>query len=182
VPADELDEVVRSKLLERRVAMASGMLDDLEVSDLSATLMTLDATGDEHIELRLNACQGAIEAGLTLVDVIDVLGVPVWTTALGVVSGGPVAVLAAGARRLMARHARLHLREPDDSVSGRAMDIERAVAHQAARRAAFYRRLAAFTGRTPAEIEAEWAVGRYLDAEDAISLGYADDVAGPPAP
>ena len=169
-----LTDDVRSALLARRVVMVSGELDLAKASELSATLMTLDALGDDHVELRISSSTGSFESGLVLVDVIDVLGVPVHTVGLGVVGGGLVAVLAAGAHRALARHARLHLREPDMAVEGRAADIERAVAEQAHRRDVVFGHLARCTGRPVGEVAAEWEAGRHLSAEDAVTLGYAD--------
>ncbi len=169
-----LTDDVRSALLARRVVMVSGDLDLAQASEVSATLMTLDALGDEHVELRISSSTGSFESGLVLLDVIEVLGVPVHTVGLGVIGGGLVAVLAAGARRALSRHARLHLREPDIAVEGRAADIERALAEEAARRDVVFGHLARCTGRPVGEVEAEWAAGRFLSAEDAVTLGYAE--------
>ncbi|HML00780.1 MAG TPA: ATP-dependent Clp protease proteolytic subunit [Acidimicrobiales bacterium] len=171
-----LTQSVEAALLSRRVVMAHGELDHARSSEVAAALMTLDALGDEHIELRLSAADGAFEAALVLVDVIEVLGVPVHTFGMGVIAGGAVGVLASGRPRVLSRHARLHLREPDVAASGRAADIERALAEQAARRDSFYRHLARCTGRSLGEIESEWSAGSFFGAEDAVTLGYSDRV------
>lgn len=156
--------------------MLSGELDQAQASELAAALMTLDALGDEHIELRMNSSSGPLETGLVLIDVIEVLGVPVHTVGMGVVGGGAVGVLAAGDRRALSPHARLHLREPDLDITGRATDIERALAEEQARRDVFYRFLARRTRRPVSEIESEWTRSRFLTAEDAQILGYVTDV------
>jgi ATP-dependent Clp protease, protease subunit len=166
-------------LLARRVVVASGVLDGPQASTLAATLLTLDATGDEHVELRLSSCRGDVDAALSVIDVMDVLGVPVHAVALGTVEGGPVGVLAAAERREIAAHATLRLRAPDVAVSGSAADVERALAAEGGRLARFYEVLAARTGRPFAEVEAEWARGPYVEAPDAVTLGYADAVCAP---
>lgn len=168
---------VTAALLARRVVMVHGELLPERASEVAAALMTLDAVGDDHVELRLSSARGPLEAALVLVDVIEVLGVPVHTVGMGVIAGGPVGVLAAGADRVVSPHARLHLREPDVSAEGRAGDIERALAEQAARRDLFHRHLARCTGRSLAEIESEWSLSTFLEAEDAVTLGYAERVA-----
>jgi ATP-dependent Clp protease protease subunit len=174
-PAFE-DQVLAS-LLGRRIVVVHGDLDGDRASETAATLMTLDALGDEHIELRLHAPGGTLEAAMVLIDVIDVLGVPVHTTALGVVGGGAVGVLAAGARRVIAPHARLHLRQPDITTSGRSADLQRSIAEHTSRRDEFYRFLAARTGRPVADIEEQWAHGVFLDADGAVGSGYVDAIA-----
>jgi ATP-dependent Clp protease protease subunit len=166
-------------LLERRVVTITGDLDGPGASDLAATLLTLDASGDDRIELRLSSCRGGIDAALTVVDVIDVLGVPVRATALGLVEAGPVAVLASCSIRVLAPHATLRLRPPDLAIAGAAGDVERALAAQTSQLSRFYEVLANRTRRPLAEIELEWSRGPYLEAADAVTLGYADEVLAP---
>jgi ATP-dependent Clp protease protease subunit len=167
---------VLSSLFARRVVFVQGELTGDKASETAAALLTLDALGDEHVELRLQAPTGSWDAAGVLIDVIDVLGVPVHTVALGVVGGGAVGVLAAGTRRSIAPHARLHLRHPDTSASGRPGDIARTIEAQSALQGEFMRLLAERTGRPELEIEEEWSRGGYLDAPGAIALGYADSL------
>jgi ATP-dependent Clp protease protease subunit len=167
---------VTSALFARRVVLVHGELTSEKASEAAAALLTLDALGDEHVELRLQTPTASWEAAGVLIDVIDVLGVPVHTVALGIVGGGAVGVLAAGSRRSIAPHARLHLRHPDTAASGRPADLSRSVAAQTELQAEFQRLLAERTGRSELEIEEEWSRGGYLDAPSAIALGYADSL------
>ena len=169
---------VLSSLFARRVVLVHGALTDERASELAAALLTLDALGDAHVELRLQVPSAPWDAAGVLVDVIDVLGVPVHTVGLGVVGGGAVAVLAAGSHRIVSPHARLHLRDPEAVASGRPHELARAVRQQLERRVDFHRLLAERTGRPQADIDAEWERGDYLDAPSAIALGYADALAG----
>jgi ATP-dependent Clp protease protease subunit len=167
---------VLSSLFAHRVVLVHGDLTSDKASETAAALLTLDALGDEHVELRLQAPTATWEAAGVLIDVIDVLGVPVHTVALGVVGGGAVGVLASGSRRSIAPHARLHLRHPDSSASGRPGDIARSAAEQTSLQAEFQRLMAERTGRHLPDIAAEWEAGGYLDAPSAIALGYADSL------
>ena len=165
---------VMSSLFARRIVVVHGELTSDKASETAAALLTLDAVGDEHVELRLQAPRATWEAAGALIDVIDVLGVPVHTVALGLVGGGAVGVLAAGSHRAISPHARLHLRHPDTAAWGRPGDISRTIEAQASLQAEFQRLLAEWTGRPVLEIEEEWGRGGYLDAPSAIALGYAD--------
>jgi len=167
---------VLSSLFSRRVVLVHGELTGEKASETAAALLTLDALGDEHVELRLQVPMASWEAAGVLIDVIDVLGVPVHTVALGIVGGGAVGVLAAGSRRSVAPHARLHLRHPDTTAAGRPSDIARTVDAQSALQAEFMRLVAERTGRPQIEIDEEWGRGGYLDAPSAIALGYADSL------
>ncbi len=172
-PAPFGDQVM-SSLFARRIVVVHGELTNDRASETAAALLTLDALGDEHVELRLQAPTASWEAAGVLIDVIDVLGVPVHTVALGLVGGGVVGVLAVGAHRAISPHARLHLRHPETSASGRPGDISRTIEAQTSLQAEFQRLLAERTGRPVLEIEEEWGRGGYLDAPSAIALGYAD--------
>jgi ATP-dependent Clp protease, protease subunit len=167
---------VRSSLFARRVVLVHGELTSDKASETAAALLTLDALGDEHVELRLQVPMASWEAAGVLIDVIGVLGVPVHTIALGLVGGGAVGVLAAGDHRAISPHARLHLRHPDTSAWGRPGEIARTIDAQTSLQAEFQRLLAERTGRPVLEIEEEWDRGGYLDAPSAIALGYADSL------
>jgi ATP-dependent Clp protease, protease subunit len=174
----DLDQHVRTQLFDQRIVVVSGALDVERTTRVAASLMTLDATGDDHIELRFLSCSGSIEDALAVIDVIDVLGVPVHTRAYGALDGGPVGILASGERRTVARNARLHLRDTDVTVAGSAHAIERALSDAAARRSCFFEHLASSVRRPVSDVEAEWALGSYLVSSDAVSLGYADELEG----
>lgn len=169
-----LGDAVRSALFERRVVLVRGALDQAAASEAAAELMTLDALGDGPVQLHLSCPSGPVDAAFVLTDVIEVLGVPVHTTALGLVGGGPVAVLAVGARRQVAPHARLHLRAPDTALEARAATVAAAAAAATAEWDRFVALLARCTGRPPADVRAEWEAGRFLDAAGAVAAGYAD--------
>lgn len=171
-------EALAAALLARRVVLVRGRLDEQAATDVAASLMTLDALGDEGIELRLASVGAGIEVALMLIDVMSVLGVPVRTAALGALSGGGVALLAAGTPpRSIGRHATLVLAEADLAIGGRASEIERALAEHATRQDAWFAELSRATGRTAGEIRAQWEARRVLEAPDAVSLGYADVLA-----
>jgi ATP-dependent Clp protease protease subunit len=172
--AGPFGDQVMSSLFARRIVLVQGELTSDKASETAAALLTLDALGDEHVELRLQAPMATWEAAGVLIDVIDVLGVPVHTVALGLVGGGAVGVLAAGSHRAISPHARLHLRHPDTAAWGRPGDISRTIEAQTSLQAEFQRLLAERTGRPVLEIEEEWVRGGYLDAPSAIALGYAD--------
>jgi ATP-dependent Clp protease protease subunit len=92
---------VGDALLARRIVLVHGEIDQAKASEVGAALMTIDALGDEHVELRVTSGSGSFDAALVLLDVIDVVGVPVHTVGTGVISGGAVGVVAAGFRRAL---------------------------------------------------------------------------------
>src|SRR5262245_44509665 len=116
-------DLLRARLFDRRVVMINGVLDDEAAATAAAELMTLDAAGDERVELLLNSGSGSLEAAFTVMDVIDLLGVPVHATCVGRAEGAAVGVLAVAAQRFAVQHARFRLCAPERAFSGRADDV-----------------------------------------------------------
>lgn len=167
------------RLLEERIVMVVGPLDEERATEAAAQLMTLDASGDEHITLRLSCGESDLDAALTLIDTIDLLGVPVHGVCSGRLAGPAVGVFAVCERRTMQPHATIELREPRTSVEGHYEPATAlaAAAEQFARRVdQLCERLAAATGRDAASIRADMRAGLFLDAAAAVAYGLADPI------
>jgi ATP-dependent Clp protease protease subunit len=175
------DDWMAARLFAQRIVTLSGPLDHDAANHVAAQLMTLDALGDEPIELRLTAAEGEVSAALSLVDVIDLLGVPVHAQAVGRVHGPALAVLAVCDDRTVAGHASLRMVGPRVELWGNADQLEQqATAHQA-EWAAFCACVARATGKAPEQVAADAETGRYFTAEEAVDYGLADQVSGPGA-
>lgn len=171
VTDDRYTDRLAAALLKRRTVVIAGVLDDQTVTRAAAELMTLDATGSDPINLRLNAYGGTIQGAFSLIDIIDLLGVPVHATCVGRAEGPAVGVLAAAHRRLSARHAQLRLCEPDASLEGTANQLAEKVRHYQDQIDRFCERLSAATRHSVGEIAADVRAGRYLDAQEAVAYG-----------
>ena len=86
---------LEERLFERRIVLCRGVLDEPLAGRVAAELMTLDALGDGAVELRLDSERASLEAAWTLIDVIDLLGVPVNIVCSGRVEGAVVGLLTA---------------------------------------------------------------------------------------
>lgn len=174
-PDDRGDWLYR-QLLERRIVLAQGPLDDRLATLLCAQLLTLDAEGDDPIQLHLHTPDGDLGAALTVVDALDVLRVPVRATAVGTVGGPCLAVLAAATERLAYPHASFHLTEPRTTAEGSASDV---AAHEAQHRRLaddLFSRIAQVSAHTVEEVRADARAGRYLDAAAAVEYGLVQKV------
>ncbi len=170
---------MRARLFEERTVVISGVLGDQAATDAAAELMTLDATGDDAIDVRLDSSGGSLAAALALIDVIDLLGVPARMTALGQVRGPALGVLAVGAERRATPSTRLQLSEPPRAHYGDARQLERWAALGRDQLLAFCRRLAEATGQPVEHVEADVAERRWFSAEEALAYGLIDEVARP---
>ena len=78
---------VEAQLLDRRVVRLWGPLDDATVGRACAEMMALDATGDEAVHLYVGSSDGPLHLALSIIDTMDLLGVPVHVTCLGLAQG-----------------------------------------------------------------------------------------------
>jgi ATP-dependent Clp protease, protease subunit len=172
---------LRERLFERRVVILNGPLDDEPAAEAAAALMTLDATGDEKVQLLLNCSGGTYDAAFTIMDVIDLLGVPVHATCMGAIEGPPVGVLAVADHRVAAPHTRVRLHEPSSAFEGRAGDVARWADEQRRQQERFCARLAAAMQRPARWVTEAIRKGRTLDVHEAVRYGLVDEIASPRA-
>jgi ATP-dependent Clp protease protease subunit len=124
VHESEWSQVLAQRLFEQRVVLLNGPLDETAATRVSAELMTLDAQGDEAVSLRIDCPDGSLARALTLMDVIELSGVPVRALCLGQVGGPAVGVLSVCHHRAAMPSTRFSLREPTTQFETRARDVE----------------------------------------------------------
>jgi ATP-dependent Clp protease, protease subunit len=175
----DLAEETARRLFERRTVMLTGPLEGESASLAGASLMALDAEGDEPVTLLVNSPGGPVEAGVAVVDVLDLLGVPVEATVIGQAVGTAAVVVACATpgRRRAAPNARLSLRLAEGALEGPAGRLEREVADLVAARDRLVDRLMAATGRTRDELAEATDRGHVLSADEAVAFGVVDEIA-----
>jgi len=174
-----LGEDLRDRLLERRIVLATGRLDDAMATELAARLMYLDGIGDDPVELRYSCSDGDLGAAIAVADTVELLGVELRATAAGGVGGPALLPFAVASRRLAHPHATFRLVEPEVEIRGRATDIAAEAERHAALVTSFHRRLAHATGRPVELVEADFASHRVLSAEEALSYRLIDEICAP---
>ena len=162
------DSWLEERLFDRRIVLCRGMLDDALAGRVSAQLMALDALGDSTVELQLDSHGASLEAAWVLLDVIDLLGVPVNIVCAGRVEGAAVGVLSAGTRRTALPHTRFRLTDPELAISGRANELRGLLDHHTARLDRLHERVALSAGRPVNEVAADFRTGQSLDATEAL--------------
>lgn len=166
-------EWLRERLLDRRIVLARGHLDHDLATQLCAELLTLDAEGDEPVELHMSTPGADLDAALTVLDAMDAMRVPVHALAVGTVGGVAVAVFAAARRRISFPHATFRLTEPRLHASGSASELGAQDERYRSLLASLYARIAEATGRDPAE---DFRRGRFLSAADARDQGLVTEI------
>ena len=159
------------RLLAQRIVLASGVLDDMAATRLSAQLLTLDAEGDGPIRLELQNLRAELPATLTLMGVLDVLRTEVRAFASGEIGGSALGVLASCPRRAAYPNASFTLSEPKLQFGGTVTAVT--AREQQARRmvdALFYR-IAEATGHDADDVREDARRGRTFTTAEAIGYG-----------
>lgn len=167
---------LQARLFERRLVFVTGPLDEALAARATAQIVALDAGSDAPIDIVLNSRDGALEAALALIDVVDAARAAVRVQCQGQVSGAAIGVLAAADHRVATSHTTFRLIAPTTQLSGAP---EQLVQQSHEHRRLLWRlqvRLARATGRPPDDVADDMRRGRYLAANEALTYGLIDAI------
>jgi ATP-dependent Clp protease protease subunit len=120
-------ERVRERLLNQRILVLDGVLDDDNGTLLATQLFTLAAEApDAGIALWINSPGGSVPSMLAIRDVMRLVPCEVSTLALGLACSAGQFLLSAGAKgkRFALPHARILMHRGSAGIGGSAADIE----------------------------------------------------------
>jgi ATP-dependent Clp protease protease subunit len=165
------DRDVADRLLEQRVIVLGGRLDDPVASRVTAQLLVLDGRDARPIELHLACTEADLDASLALAGAIDLVESPVHAIVRGTLRGPAVAVLCAAQQRAAHRHTIFVLSLPQLTGEGTAGQLA-ALAEQHERQVARLRDLITRASeRAAADVAADLEAGRVLSADEALEYG-----------
>jgi ATP-dependent Clp protease protease subunit len=159
------------RLLEKRIVVASGILDDDAATRMSAQLLTLDAEGDGPIRLEMQNLRADLPAALTVMGVLDVVRTEVRAYTSGETSGAALGVLASCPRREAYPNAMFTLSEPRVQFGGTVTAVTAREEQVRRMTDSLYYRIAEATGRDAEEIRADARRGRTLTVAEALGYG-----------
>jgi ATP-dependent Clp protease, protease subunit len=169
-------KVLAERLFAQRVVLLNGVLHDATATRVSAELMTLDAEGDGPVSLRIDSAEGSLALALTVMDVIELLGVPVHALCMGQAGGPAIGVLSVCGHRAAMPSTRFALREPTTQMEAHARESLQWAELRAEERRRFTERVAAATGQSVSTVAGSFAGGTFMTAPDALRYGLVDEI------
>ncbi len=164
-------DTVTERLLDQRVILTGGHLDDALANRTAAQLLLLSRAGDRPIELHLACPSSDLDAALALADAVDLVSAPVHAVVRGSLGGPVVAVLCAAEERAAHRSAVIVLTLPRKGGEGTAAQLAVQAEQHERQIVRLRERIAAVASRDEAAIAADLEAGRVLSGEEAMEYG-----------
>ncbi len=172
---------IYSRLLKDRIIFLGGGLDD-DVANLIIAQMLFLSNEDSEADIHfyINSPGGVITAGLAVYDTMQFLRCDVSTYCIGQAASMGAFLFAGGkaGKRYMLPNSRVMLHQPllSGVMTGPATDIEIEAKEMLRLRSRLYEILAHHTGKDAATIEKDCDRNLWLEAQEAITYGLADEV------
>ena len=167
------------RLLEARIVVVGGQIDDALANTVCSQLLVLDALDSgRDISLYVNSPGGSVDAGFAIYDTMRSLDSDVVTVAMGLAASMGQFLLVAGTpgKRFALRHSQILMHQPLGQMSGVASDILVHADHVAYLRRLMAERIAFHTGQPEERIVADFDRDRWFTAEEAQEYGMIDGV------
>jgi ATP-dependent Clp protease, protease subunit len=169
----------REQLLNRRILVLDGVLDDDNGTLLMSQLLTLAAEDpDAGISLWIHSPGGSVPAMLAIRDVMRLLPCEVSTLALGLACSAGQFLLSSGTagRRYALPHARILLHQGSAGIGGTAVDVEVQADDLRHMVATVLGIIAEDTGQPYDQVYEDSLHDRWFTAEQALGYGFIDHV------
>lgn len=172
---EEQARKVERMLKDRIITLFTPIDDDVANVMLAQLLYLLDSDGRAPVYLYINSPGGSVSASFAILDAMDDADAPIYTTCLGFAAGTAALIVAHGAKggRFALPHARIKLTSTKRYKAGAVAPQDEEV-----RRVdqLVVGRLARDTGRPEAQVRADLARERELDAYEAREYGLIDEI------
>jgi ATP-dependent Clp protease protease subunit len=173
-------EQFRLTLLQRRVLVLDGVLDDDNGSLLAAQLLTLaDDDADADLALWINSPGGSVPSMLAIRDVMRLIPCDVATFAFGLACSAGQFLLSSGTpgKRYALPHARILMHQGSAGIGGSAVEVELQAADLRLTRDTVLGLIAEDTGQPIERIFEDSRHDHWYSAPEAKDYGFIDGIA-----
>jgi len=168
-----------SRLLEDRIIMLCGEINDEMASSIVAQLLYLESLDENSdIYMYINSPGGSVSAGLAIFDTMNYIKCDVSTISFGLSASMAAFLLAAGqkGKRCALENSEIMIHQPLGGASGQASDIEITTRHIIKQKDKLSRILSDLTDQPLRKIRKDTDRDHFLNAYDALEYGLIDEV------
>ena len=170
---------IYSRLLEDRIIMLSGEIDDALANTIVAQLIYLEGKDpNKDICLYINSPGGSVTAGLAIYDTMNYVKCDVSTICIGLAASMGAFLLSSGkkGKRFALPNSEIMIHQPLGGAQGQASDIKIQADHILKIKDKLNKILSENTSKPVEQVEKDTDRDNYLSAEEALSYGLIDKI------
>lgn len=170
---------VYSRLMMDRIIFLGGEVNGDTMDTIVAQMLFLDSQNHDPIHLYINSGGGECYSGLELVSVMRYIQSPVYTTVLGLAASMGAVIASSGEKghRKALPYSRFMIHQPSSGVGYSTFrDQQIHLQEMESLKRDLYDVLAQNSGRAIEEIESLCDRDKWMKAEEAIQLGFLDEI------
>ncbi len=170
---------IYSRLLEDRIIMLSGEINDAVANTVVAQLIYLEGKDpNKDVCIYINSPGGSVSAGLAIYDTMNYVKCDVSTICIGMAASMGAFLLSSGAKgkRYSLPNSEIMIHQPLGGAQGQASDIKIQADHILKIKDKLNKILAENTGKPIEQVERDTDRDNYLSAEEALSYGIIDKI------
>lgn len=167
-----------SRILEDRIIMLSGEINDESANILVAQLLYLDSINHEDISLYINSNGGSVTAGMAIYDTMNYIKSDVSTICIGMAASMAAFLLSSGTKgkRYSLKNSEIMIHQPLGGAQGQATEIKIAAERILRIRKKMNRILSKNTGKYYKKIEKDTERDYFMTSYEALSYGIIDKI------
>ena len=170
---------IYSKLLEERIILLTGTIDDAMASSIIGQLLYLEAQDNKNdIYMYINSPGGSVSAGLAIFDTMNFVSCDVSTICCGMAASMASILLSAGSKgkRCALKNSEIMIHQPLGGAKGQATEIKIAAEQILKTKEKLNKILSENTGKDLKKVEQDTERDHFLDANEALDYGLIDKI------
>lgn len=170
---------IYSRLLKDRIVMIDGEIEPHMASVVVAELLFLQSEdADAPINIYISSPGGAVTAGLSIIDTMNLVKPPVYVTAHGEISSMASVITACGEKghRMLLPNTRVMLHQASAGAHGNIQDMRVSLKETERINSMLVRMLAEKCGKTEEDMLNLTQRDFWLDANEAVAFGIVDGI------
>ena len=167
-----------SRLLEDRIILLCGEIDDHLANNIVAQLLYLDSLNNESINLYINSNGGSVTAGFAIYDTMNYIKSDVSTICIGLAASMGAFLLSSGAKgkRFALPNADILIHQPSGGSQGQATEMKIAAEHILKVKDKLNGILSKNTGKKIDQVANDVERDYYMTSDEALSYGLIDKI------
>ena len=167
-----------SKLLEDRIILLSGEINDNNANIIISELLYLDSINHNDISIYINSPGGEISSGMAIYDTMNFIKSDVSTICIGMAASMAAFLLSSGkkGKRFILPNAEVMIHQPIGGVQGQATEIKIVAERILKMKKKLNNILSKNTNKKIEQIEKDTERDYFMDSEEAFNYGIIDKI------